>query len=69
MGGGSVDATNFRRLWQVTFADEVVAIIAGQLPKFGVAAMSGGIAGGIVEKLGERIWQRRKVEVGERNRY
>ena len=41
---------------KVTFADEVIAIIAGlaatEIP--GVAAMSGGIAGGIVEKLGKK---------------
>jgi uncharacterized alkaline shock family protein YloU len=54
---------------KVTFADEVVAIIAGlaatEIP--GVAAMSGGIAGGIVEKLGRKnLAKGVKVEVGEK---
>jgi len=54
---------------KVTFADEVVAIIAGlaatEIP--GVAAMSGGIAGGIVEKLGRKNLSKGvKVEVGEK---
>ena len=45
---------------KVTFADEVVAIIAGlaAMEIEGVAAMSGGIAGGIVEKLGRKTWQK-----------
>ncbi|HHU49074.1 MAG: Asp23/Gls24 family envelope stress response protein [Caldicoprobacterales bacterium] len=54
---------------KVTFADEVVAIIAGvaatEIP--GVAAMSGGIAGGIVERLGRKnLAKGVKVEVGEK---
>ena len=54
---------------KVTFADEVVAIIAGlAAPEIsGVAAMSGGIAGGIVEKLGRKNLSKGvKVEVGEK---
>ena len=54
---------------KVTFADEVIAIIAGlaatEIP--GVSAMSGGIAGGIVEKLGKKNLSKGvKVEVGEK---
>jgi uncharacterized alkaline shock family protein YloU len=54
---------------KVTFADEVIAIIAGlaatEIP--GVSAMSGGIAGGIVEKLGRKNLSKGvKVEVGEK---
>ena len=52
---------------KVTFADEVVAIIAGvaatEIPS--VAAMSG-IAGGIVERLGRKTAKGVKVEVGEK---
>ncbi len=54
---------------KVTFADEVVAIIAGLAATeiSGVAAMSGGIAGGIVEKLGKKnLAKGVKVEVGEK---
>jgi uncharacterized alkaline shock family protein YloU len=54
---------------KVTFADEVVAIIAGLAATevSGVAAMSGGIAGGIVEKLGRKNLSKGvKVEVGEK---
>jgi uncharacterized alkaline shock family protein YloU len=54
---------------KVTFADEVVAIIAGLAATEiqGVAAMSGGIAGGIVEKLGRKNLSKGvKVEVGEK---
>ncbi|MGI6537400.1 MAG: Asp23/Gls24 family envelope stress response protein [Caldicoprobacterales bacterium] len=54
---------------KVTFADEVVAIIAGlaAMEIEGVAAMSGGIAGGIVEKLGRKnLAKGVKVEVGEK---
>lgn len=54
---------------KVTFADEVVAIIAGLAATEiqGVAAMSGGIAGGIVEKLGKKNLSKGvKVEVGEK---
>lgn len=53
----------------VRIADEVVAVIAGvaatEVP--GVAGMSGGIVGGISERLGLKNLQKGvKVEVGER---
>ena len=53
----------------IKIANEVVAIVAGlaatEVP--GVAAMSGGIAGGIAERLGRKNLARGvKVEVGER---
>ena len=54
---------------KVTFADEVVAIIAGLAATEvkGVAAMSGSMAGGIVEKLGRKNLSKGvKVEVGEK---
>lgn len=54
---------------KVTFADEVIAIIAGLAATeiTGVAAMSGGIAGGIAEKLGRKNLSKGvKVEVGEK---
>lgn len=54
---------------KITFADEVVAIIAGLAATeiTGVAAMSGGIAGGIAEKLGKKNLSKGvKVEVGEK---
>jgi len=54
---------------KITFADEVIAIIAGLAASEvkGVAAMSGGIAGGIAEKLGKKNLTRGvKVEVGEK---
>ncbi|MBM7581290.1 putative alkaline shock family protein YloU [Caldicoprobacter guelmensis] len=54
---------------KVTFADEVVAIIAGLAATEvkGVAAMSGGVAGGIAEKLGRKnLTKGVKVEVGEK---
>ena len=54
---------------KVTFADEVVAIIAGLAATeiSGVAAMSGGIAGGIVEMLGRKNLSKGvKVEVGDK---
>ncbi|HPT77883.1 MAG TPA: Asp23/Gls24 family envelope stress response protein [Candidatus Atribacteria bacterium] len=55
---------------KITFANEVVAIIAGLAASEieGVAAMSGGIAGGIVEKLGRKNLSKGvKVEVGEKD--
>lgn len=53
----------------IKIADEVVATIAGlaaeQIP--GVAGMSGGIVGGIAERLGRRNLSKGvKVEVGEK---
>ncbi|MFO7294508.1 MAG: Asp23/Gls24 family envelope stress response protein [Caldicoprobacter sp.] len=54
---------------KVTFADEVVAIIAGLAATEvkGVAAMSGSMAGGIAEKLGRKsLTKGVKVEVGEK---
>ncbi|MCM8900894.1 Asp23/Gls24 family envelope stress response protein [Caldicoprobacter algeriensis] len=54
---------------KVTFADEVVAIIAGLAATEvkGVAAMSGSVAGGIAEKLGRKnLTKGVKVEVGEK---
>ncbi len=53
----------------IKIADEVVAVIAGlaatEVP--GVAGMSGGIAGGIVEMLGRKnLAKGVKVEVGEK---
>lgn len=52
----------------ITFADEVVAIIAGLAATEikGVFAMTGGIAGGIVEKLGRKNLSKGvKVELNE----
>lgn len=54
---------------QIKIADEVVGIIAGlaAIEIDGVAGMSGGIAGGIVEMLGRKNLSKGvKVEVGER---
>ena len=54
---------------KVTFADEVVAIIAGLAATEvrGVSAMSGSVAGGIVERLGRKNLSKGvKVEVGEK---
>jgi len=56
-------------LGTIKITDEVVAIIAGiaamEVP--GVASMSGGIAGGIVEALGRKNLSKGvKVEVGEK---
>jgi len=56
-------------LGAIRIANEVVGIIAGlaatEVP--GVAAMSGGIVGGIAERLGRKNLSRGvKVEVGER---
>ena len=56
-------------LGKVKIADEVVATIAGLAATeiSGVAAMSGGIAGGIAEKLGRKNLSKGvKVEVGEK---
>jgi len=53
----------------VKIADEVVGIIAGMAATQieGVSAMSGGLAGGIVEKLGRKnLAKGVKVEVGEK---
>jgi uncharacterized alkaline shock family protein YloU len=54
---------------KIRIANEVVAIVAGlaatEVP--GVAAMSGGIAGGIAERLGRKNLSKGvKVEVGEK---
>ncbi len=52
----------------ITFADEVVAIIAGLAATEikGVFAMTGGIAGGIAEKLGRKNLSKGvKVELNE----
>lgn len=54
---------------QIKIADEVVGIIAGlaAIETDGVAGMSGGLAGGIVEMLGRKNLSKGvKVEVGER---
>ncbi len=54
---------------QIKIADEVVGIIAGLAATEveGVAGMSGGLAGGIVEMLGRKnLAKGVKVEVGER---
>ncbi len=54
---------------QIKIADEVVGIIAGLAATEieGVAGMSGGLAGGIVEMLGRKNLSKGvKVEVGER---
>jgi uncharacterized alkaline shock family protein YloU len=56
-------------LGAVRIANEVVAIVAGlaatEVP--GVAAMSGGLAGGIAERLGQKNLSKGvKVEVGEK---
>jgi uncharacterized alkaline shock family protein YloU len=54
---------------KVTFADEVIAIIAGLAATeiSGVAGMSGGLAGGIVEMLGRKNLSKGvKVEVGDK---
>jgi len=56
-------------LGKVKIADEVVATIAGLAATeiSGVAAMSGGIAGGIAEKLGRKNLSKGvKVEVGDK---
>ncbi|HHU63171.1 MAG TPA: Asp23/Gls24 family envelope stress response protein [Clostridiales bacterium] len=54
---------------KISFEDEVIAIIAGiaATEVEGVAAMSGGIVGGIAEKLGmKNLSKGVKVEVGEK---
>lgn len=54
---------------KITFADDVVAIIAGLAATeiSGVAGMSGGIVGGIAEKLGRKnLTKGVKVDVGEK---
>lgn len=56
-------------LGAVRIANEVVAIVAGLAATevAGVAGMSGGLAGGIAEKLGRKNLSRGvKVEVGEK---
>ncbi|HZK18866.1 MAG TPA: Asp23/Gls24 family envelope stress response protein [Clostridia bacterium] len=53
----------------IKIADDVVGIIAGMaaIQVEGVAAMSGGLAGGIVERLGRKNLSKGvKVEVGEK---
>ncbi len=57
------------KLGKVKIADEVVATIAGLAATeiSGVAAMSGGVVGGIAEKLGRKNLSKGvKVEVGEK---
>ncbi|KUO50557.1 MAG: alkaline-shock protein [Desulfitibacter sp. BRH_c19] len=57
------------RIGKVKIADEVVATIAGLAATeiSGVAAMSGGVVGGIAEKLGRKNLSKGvKVEVGEK---
>ena len=54
---------------KVTFADEVIAIIAGLAATeiSGVSSMSGGFAGGFAERLGmKNLSKGVKVEVGEK---
>ncbi len=56
-------------LGSIKIADEVVRIIAGQAASEvpGVAGMSGGIAGGLAERLGRKNLSKGiKVEVGEK---
>lgn len=63
------ESTSMHDYGNITFADEVVAIIAGLAASEieGVAAMSGGIAGGIVEKLGKKNLSKGvKVQIGEK---
>lgn len=69
--GGALKMTEYKekQYGKVTFADEVVAIIAGIAATEieGVYSMSGGIAGGIAEKLGKKNLSKGvKVEVGEK---
>ena len=71
-GGNLMEEANHGivdELGTIKITDEVVAIIAGiaamEVP--GVASMSGGIAGGIVEALGRKNLSKGvKVEVGEK---
>lgn len=61
--------TSVEEYGKITFADEVVAIIAGLAATEvdGVAAMSGGFAGGFTEMLGmKNLSKGVKVEIGEK---
>lgn len=61
--------TSVEEYGRVTFADEVVAIIAGLAAAEveGVAAMSGGFTGGFTEMLGmKNLSKGVKVEIGEK---
>src|SRR5690554_7839277 len=63
------ESTSMHDYGNITFADEVVAIIAGLAASEieGVAAMSGGIAGGIAEKLGKKNLSKGvKIQLGEK---
>ncbi len=63
------ETTKTTALGSIRIANEVVAIIAGLAATEveGIAGMSGGIVGGIAERLGRRNLSRGvKVEVGER---
>ncbi|NLK52682.1 MAG: Asp23/Gls24 family envelope stress response protein [Syntrophomonadaceae bacterium] len=68
-GGVRVDKVERGELGSIRIADEVVSIIAGlaatEVP--GISGMSGGVVGGIAEKLGRRNLSKGvKVEVGEK---
>lgn len=61
--------TSAEEYGRITFADEVVAIIAGLAAAEieGVAAMSGGFTGGFTEMLGmKNLSKGVKVEIGEK---
>ncbi|NMA95973.1 MAG: Asp23/Gls24 family envelope stress response protein [Clostridiales bacterium] len=61
--------TSIEEYGKITFADEVVAIIAGLAAAEveGVAAMSGGFTGGFTEMLGmKNLSKGVKVEIGEK---
>lgn len=61
--------TSVEEYGRITFADEVVAIIAGLAAAEveGVAAMSGGFTGGFTEMLGmKNLSKGVKVEIGEK---
>jgi len=63
------ETTKTTALGSIRIANEVVAVIAGLAATEveGIAGMSGGIVGGIAERLGRRNLSRGvKVEVGER---
>ncbi|KUK32542.1 MAG: Alkaline shock protein 23 [Thermoanaerobacterales bacterium 50_218] len=63
------ETTKTTSLGSIRIANEVVAIIAGLAATEveGIAGMSGGIVGGIAERLGRKNLSRGvKVEVGER---
>jgi len=65
----TVEKSEHKKGDSVRIADEVVAIIAGLATTeiSGVAAMSGGLVGGIAERLGRKNLSKGvKVEVGER---